>query len=133
MISFKTKCKRRNPYEFLLFSSIFNTDIWFALVAEHLEREVLDIRLNLGIVELATNKTFSIEDTRIQILILSENMKRYIDVRIKGVHGELVLCSIANQTFVVSEGDIGRSYAISLVVCNDFYTIILPHTHATKA
>ena len=35
--------------------------------AEELEREVLDIILNFGIVELATNKTFRIEDTRIHM------------------------------------------------------------------
>jgi CRISPR/Cas system-associated endoribonuclease Cas2 len=33
-----------------------------------LVREVLDIRLKLGIVELATNKTFCIENTRDQVL-----------------------------------------------------------------
>ena len=55
-----------------------------------------------------------------------------MDLRIVRVHGNLVLRGIANQTFVVGEGDIGRGCAISLVVCNDFYTIILPHTHATK-
>ena len=59
-------------------------------------------------------------------------MKRHINVRVMGVHGDLVFCSIANQTFIVREGDIGRSCAISLIVCNDFYTIILPYTHATK-
>ena len=46
------------------------------------EMEVLEIRLNLGIVEVATNNTFCIEVTRIQILILSENMKRQIDVHV---------------------------------------------------
>jgi hypothetical protein len=49
---------------------------------------------------------FSIEDTRIQILILSENINRQVDLRVMGVHGDLVLWGIANQTFVVREGDI---------------------------
>jgi hypothetical protein len=93
------------------------------------EREVLDIRLNLGIVELATNKTFCIENTGEQ--------DGWKNVRVVGVHrnhSDLVLCGVAGQTFVIREGDIGRprSCAIFLVVCNDFYTIILPHTHATK-
>ena len=49
-----------------------------------------------------------------------------------GVHGDLVLCSIANQAFAVGERDIGGSCAISLIICNNFYTIILPHTHTTS-
>ena len=54
----------KDTYEFFLIATVFNTDIGFAILAEHLEREVLDIKLNLGIVELATNKTFCIENTR---------------------------------------------------------------------
>jgi hypothetical protein len=53
------------------------------------------------------------------------------NVRVIGVHGDLVLCSITNKTLVVGERDIRRSCAVSLVVGNDFYTIILPHTNAT--
>ena len=49
-----------------------------------------------------------------------------------GVHGDLTLCGIANQMFVIGERDIGWSCAISLIVRNDFYKIILPHTHTTK-
>ena len=45
----------------------------FSTLAEHLEREVLDIRviirLNLGIVELVTNKIFCIKNTRYQVLV----------------------------------------------------------------
>jgi hypothetical protein len=93
-------------------------DIGFATLAVDLEREVFEIRLNLGVFELATNKTFGIKDTRIQIL--DEKKKRQINVHVMGVHGNLILCGIADQTFVVREGDIGRSCAISLVVCNDF-------------
>ena len=61
----KKRCaKRRNPYKFILLPSIFNTDVRFALLAKDFEREVLEIRLNLGIVEPATNKTFCIEDIK---------------------------------------------------------------------
>ena len=124
--------KKISTYKFFFLASIFNTDIWFACLAEDLKREVLEIRLNLCIVELATNETFCIENTRNQILISSENMNGKKDLRIMGVHGDLVLCSIADQALVVREGDVGRCCAISLIVCNDFYAIILPHTHTTK-
>jgi hypothetical protein len=132
MISFKNKCIELNSYEFFVFSFIFNTDVRFPSLAEHLEGEVLEIGLNLSIVKFSTNKTFCIEDTKIQISIISNNMKRCRYVRVIGVHGDLVLCSIANQTFIVGEGDIGGSCAISLIVCNNFYTIVLPHPYATK-
>ena len=45
--------ERDITYEFFLFS-VFNLDIGFATLAEALEREVIEIRLNLGIVELAS-------------------------------------------------------------------------------
>ena len=130
MISFSTTFETWVTYKFLLFSTVFNSDIGFAILAEALEREMLQIRLNFGIVELATNKTFGIKDAGIKLL--DKKIKRQIDVRVNRVHGDLVLCGIANQTFIVREGYIRRGCAISLIVRNDFYTIILPHTHATK-
>ena len=54
------------------------------------------------------------------------------DVRVMGVHGDLIFCGITNETLVVGEGDIRRGCAVSLIVCNDFYTIILPDTNATR-
>ena len=117
--------------KFNFLTALFNTDIGFATFAEALEWEVLKIRLNLGIVELATNKTFCIKDTKIHVLGEKLVMRR-IDLRVVRVHGNLVLCGIADQTFNVGKEDVGRSCAISLVVCNDFCTIILPHTHTTK-
>ena len=76
---------------------------------------MLDVRLNLGIVELATNKMFCIENTRDQVL--GENiLDRWINVRVVGVHSHLVLCDVANQTFVVREGDIGRGCAKETMV-----------------
>jgi hypothetical protein len=69
---------------------------------------VLDIRLNLGIVELVTNKTFRIENAEEQVL--GENLlDRWRNVCVVGVHSDLVLCGVADQTFIMREGDIGRS------------------------
>jgi hypothetical protein len=42
-----------------------------------------------------------------------------MNVRVLEVHIDLVLCGVADQTFVVREGEIGSNCAISLVVCND--------------
>jgi hypothetical protein len=41
------------------------------------------------------------------------------NVRVLEVHVDFVLCGVADQTFVVREGEMGRSCAISLVLCND--------------
>ena len=83
------------------------------MLAEDLEREVLEIRLIFGIVELATSKIFCIEDTRIHVLILSKNMKR--KARIMGVHDDLVLCSIADQTIGVREGVVQFSCSFAMI------------------
>ena len=42
----------------------------------------------------------------------------------------LVIGSITNQTLIVSEGNIGRSQSIALVIWYYLYTIMLPHSHA---
>lgn len=47
------------------------------------------------------------------------------------VHGNLILCSIADQTLVVGKRHIRGRCPVTLVVGNDFDTIILPHTHAS--
>jgi hypothetical protein len=48
------------------------------------------------------------------------------------VHGDLVLGGITNQPLIVGEGYIGRCCAVTLVVGDDLYTIILPDTDATR-
>ncbi len=42
----------------------------------------------------------------------------------------LVLSGVANKTLGVSEGDIGWRCPVALLVRNDLYPVILPHTHA---
>lgn len=47
-----------------------------------------------------------------------------------GIHCNLILGGIADQTFVIGEGDIGRSRMIALVVGDDLN--ILPDTDAAE-
>lgn len=47
------------------------------------------------------------------------------------VHGDLVLCGVTDETLVIGEGDIGGRGSVSLVVGNDFYTVVLPDTDAS--
>jgi hypothetical protein len=52
-----------DTYKFFLLSAVFNTNVGFTTLAENFEGEMFDIRLDLGIIELASNETFRIEDT----------------------------------------------------------------------
>jgi len=78
-----------------------------------LEWPVLHVALDGGILEFAANKTLGIENS------------------VGGVHSDLILSSISNQTLLVIESNIGRGGSISLIVGNDFHTIILPYTNTT--
>lgn len=49
-----------------------------------------------------------------------------------GVHGDLILGGITDKTFVVGEGNIRRSCAVSLVVGDDLNTIILPDANTPR-
>ena len=49
-----------------------------------------------------------------------------------GVHGNLILCGITNETLIVGKRDVRRGCAISLIVGDDFDTIVLPHTNAAE-
>ena len=46
-----------------------------------------------------------------------------------GVHGNLVLGSITDKTFVLGEGDIRWGRAVTLIIGNDFNTVILPNAN----
>jgi hypothetical protein len=52
------------------------------------------------------------------------------NVRVNRVHRDLIFCGIADETLVVGEGDIRGGGAVTLVVGDDLYTIVLPDTDA---
>ena len=52
-------------------------DVRLAILAEDLERVMLDVRLNLGIIKLASDETFSIEHTAEQWV---KTCKTYADL-----------------------------------------------------
>ena len=69
LMSFNTGCKRsRVTYKFFLLTTVCNTDVGLATLVEDLERETLEIRLDLFIIELASDETFYIENTEGQVL-----------------------------------------------------------------
>ena len=77
-------------------------DDGLAGTVDDLEGEVLHIGLNLSIVELATDETLGIEDG------------------VGGVHGDLVLGGITDETLGVGEGDERGGGAVTLVIGDDF-------------
>ena len=82
-----TRCNT-STYEFLLLATVSDADVRLTALVKDGEGEVLDIRLNLGVTELATNETLRVEDGVVR------------------VHRDLVLRGITDETLGVREGDI---------------------------
>jgi len=97
--------------EFLGLVLELDTDQRLAVLASlNLERPELDILLNDGIIKLSTDESLGIEDS------------------VDGVSGNLVLSGITDKSFVFSETDVRRSGSVTLIVGNDFNSIIDPDT-----
>lgn len=72
-------------------------------LGDDFEREVLYVRLDFDIVKLATDEALGIEDG------------------VVGVHGDLVLRGVSDETLRVGKGDIRGCCSVSLVVGDDFW------------
>jgi hypothetical protein len=80
----------RNTYKFFLFITVFNTDIGLAILVKDLEWEMLEIRLDLCIIELASDETFYIKYTEDYSMGKeSKDMQKskLDDLRIMRIHG----------------------------------------------
>jgi hypothetical protein len=71
---------------------------------------VLHVGLDLGVGELAPDQTLGVEDG------------------VVGVHGDLVLGGISDETLRVVEGNVRRGGTVTLVVGDDLDTVGLPDT-----
>mmetsp|Transcript_12613 Transcript_12613/g.18091 ORF Transcript_12613/g.18091 Transcript_12613/m.18091 type:complete len:277 (+) Transcript_12613:1288-2118(+) len=76
-----------------------------------LERPVLHVSLNSGVRKLAANETLGIEDG------------------VGSVHGSLGFGGISNKTLGLGECYIGRGCPVSLIVGDDFHTVVLPDAY----
>jgi hypothetical protein len=85
-------------HELLVLATVLDLNNGLGTLVDDLERPVLHVCLNLGIGELATDQALGVEDG------------------VVGVHGDLVLGGIANETLRVVEGDIRGSGSVALVV-----------------
>ena len=73
---------------------------------------MLHVFLNNRIIELPADQPLGVEDG------------------IAGIFGNLVFGGVADESFVVGEGDIGGSGSVALIVGDDLDSIILPDTDA---
>mmetsp|Transcript_20083 Transcript_20083/g.17204 ORF Transcript_20083/g.17204 Transcript_20083/m.17204 type:complete len:133 (-) Transcript_20083:7-405(-) len=97
---------------FLLTLKLDN-DQWLAIrTSFNSEWPQLNILLDNRVIKFSTDQSLSIENG------------------VSGVSGNLILGSITNQFFSIGETNIRRSGSVTLVVGNDFDSIIHPDTNA---
>jgi hypothetical protein len=95
-------------YELLGLSSVLDLDDGLGGLVDDLERPVLHVGLDLGVRELSSNESLGVEDG------------------VVGVHGDLVLGGISDKSLRVVESNVGRGGSVTLVVGNDFDSVVLP-------
>ncbi|KZV13465.1 hypothetical protein WN66_00079 [Saccharomyces cerevisiae] len=88
------------------FTLKFNLNLWLTVNIDQLEWEVLHVSLHFWVVEVSTDQTLSVENG------------------IRRIHSSLILSSITNQSFSVSESDKRWSGSVTLIVGNNVHTII---------
>ena len=96
--------------ELLCLALEFNLDVRLSILLDDLERPVFHIGLNFSIGITTSDQTLGVEDSVVR------------------VHGNLVTSSITNQTLGVCEGNERRSGTVTLVIGNDFDTVITEET-----
>lgn len=95
-------------YELLGLASVLDLNNGLGCLVNNLERPVLHVGLDLGISELSANQSLGVENS------------------VVGVHGDLILGGISNESLRVVESNIGRGGSVTLVVGNDFDSVVLP-------
>jgi mRNA-degrading endonuclease toxin of MazEF toxin-antitoxin module len=98
--------------EGLLFALELDLDDRLAALVDDGEGEVLHVGLHLSVGELATNQSLGVEDG------------------VDGVHGDLVLRRVTDETLGVCEGDERRRCAVALVVGDDLNAVVPVDTDA---
>lgn len=95
--------------ELFVLSFELDDDDWFSFGSFFdLERPMFHIRLDDGVVEFPADESFGVKDGVVWVL------------------GGLVFGGVADESFGLCEGDIGWGGSVSLIVGNDFDSVVLP-------
>ena len=98
--------------EFFCCSLVVNYDYGLTVRAGfHFEGPVLDIFLDSWFIEFPSDKSFCIIDS------------------ICGVTGKLVLSSITNESFRLTEGNVGGCGSVALIISDYLNSITLPYSN----
>ncbi len=79
-----------------------------AVLADHLERPMLEVLLDCTVIHLPSDQTLGIEDG------------------VVGIHGGLILSSITYQALRLGESNPRRRSSVALIICDNLYTLVLP-------
>jgi len=94
---------------------------------------MFDVGLHFCVGELAADEALRIEDTTGNSQYTGRLWRlKEGNSRVDWVHRDLVFGGIADESFGVGERNVGWGRPVALVVGDDLYTIILPHTDATR-
>lgn len=88
--------------EVLELATVADLDHRLAALVDNLERPVLHVLLDVAVGVSPADETLGVKD------------------RVERVLGSLVLCRVADESFLVGETDPRRSDTVTLVVCDDF-------------
>ena len=94
----------------LCLSLVFYLNLRSASIICHHEGPMFHIRLDNSIIKSSSNKLFGIKNC------------------VGGIHWDLVLCSITDQSFGISKSDIAWSGSVPLIIGNYFHLSVLSHT-----
>ena len=88
--------------------------MWFSILVEGLEGEILDVLLDCRVRPLASDQPLSIENCVFRI------------------RRQLILGGVTDKPFVVGERHVGRRNPVALVVGDDLHTSVLHYTHTKE-
>ncbi|TEA37978.1 hypothetical protein DBR06_SOUSAS14310008, partial [Sousa chinensis] len=92
-------------------SLVFFLNLRPACIIHHHEGPMLHIRLDNSIIKSSSNEGFGIKH------------------RVGGIHCNLIVCNITDQSFGISKGDIARCSSVPLIIGNYFHLSMLEDTH----
>ena len=67
----------RETHKFFIFATVLDSDVRLAVLVEHLERKVFDVRLDFGVGKFPADETLSVENTWEDRELVNQNVTTY--------------------------------------------------------